>query len=97
MDAETLPVDKPSTFTERSPARTRQPPKRLDDYVTNVTDEVFVHHVFRVSDVPVPVTYDEAIRSPQAQQWKNAMDEEVSSWLENDTYELTPAYSATRR
>ena len=37
----------------------------------------------------VPVTYSEAISSPESQNWKSAMMEEMDSLLRNDTFELT--------
>ena len=87
---QTPPVARPSIFGDRYPERQRNAPKRLDDYVTNVTHESFVHHCYRVSEVLVPVTYDQAVQSPEASRWKVAMDEEMSSLQENDTYELSP-------
>jgi len=81
----------------RYPARERRKPSHLDDYVTDelddsissVTHKSFIYHCYRVSHKPVPITYQEAITSPEGPQWKKAMDEEISSLQDNDTYELT--------
>jgi hypothetical protein len=40
--------------------------------------------------IVVPQTVQQALASPQAEQWKQAMDEEMQSLLGNNTYELTP-------
>ena len=45
-----------------------------------------VHYFYKVSDMPT--TYTEALRSPDAEQWRTAMEEEVLSLNENNTYEL---------
>ena len=39
---------------------------------------------------PVPKSYDEAIASPHAKEWKAAMDAEFEALLANDTWELRP-------
>jgi hypothetical protein len=66
-------------------------PNYLKDYVdpdeldiTNCT----IDYCYRVSNIPN--TYDEAITSPEAFKWKNAMNEEMTALEDNDTYELTP-------
>jgi len=41
--------------------------------------------------VKVPRTYKEAMRSPQAAQWKAACDDEMASLISNQTWEVTPA------
>ena len=42
-----------------------------------------------MSHTPVPVTYQEAITSPESPKWKKAMNEEISSLKDNNTYDLT--------
>ena len=37
----------------------------------------------------IPQTYTEAMKSPHATQWNQAMEEEMESLKENDTFELT--------
>ena len=39
---------------------------------------------------PVPKTYEEAINSPNAKEWKEAMDAEFQALLTNDTWDLRP-------
>ena len=60
----------------------------IDDYI-NVTHTSVIHHCYRMSHIPLPVTYADAINSPDSAQWKKAMDEEIHSLKVNDTYELT--------
>jgi len=45
--------------------------------------------------VDVPRNYKEAMRSPQAAQWKAACDEEMASLNANNTWEITPAPSGS--
>jgi len=45
--------------------------------------------------VDVPRNYKEAMRSPQAAQWKAACDEEMASLIDNNTWEITPAPSGS--
>lgn len=40
-------------------------------------------------EVPDPITVKEALSGPNARQWKEAMDEEYKSLLENNTWEMT--------
>ena len=55
----------------------------MEDDSVNVT----MHYCYKMCDVPV--TYSEAISSPDSQSWKYAMNEEMDSLLNNDTFELT--------
>ena len=58
-------------------------PKRLDDYAT------YSHDVCCMSAVqPVPETYRQAVESPESPQWKEAMEEEMKSLKENETFEV---------
>ena len=38
----------------------------------------------------IPASYSEAVNSPQATEWKTAMDEEFNSLIENETFILNP-------
>jgi hypothetical protein len=38
----------------------------------------------------VPKTYKQAVSCPDAERWKEAMDDEITSLHENDTYEVVP-------
>lgn len=54
-----------------------QPPKRFDDYVTYSAQEKFRE----------PKSYEEALKSPQANQWTLAMQEELENIEKNNTWE----------
>ena len=46
-----------------------------------------VDYCYRAGDIPE--NYDKAISSPKAKQWHKAMDEEMNSLIDNNTFELT--------
>lgn len=60
------------------PRRERKLPARLNDHIVYVN----------VCDVSVPETYEEAISSPQANLWKNAMNNEINSLEQNETWQI---------
>lgn len=76
----------PIQRTDRS-SRTRTPPKWLEDYVQKV-DDCQVDYCYTVG-VHVPETFKQAEKCENSVQWKRAMDEEMESLVENDTFELT--------
>ena len=57
----------------------------LDDH-----DAVNVNVDFCYSVRDLPQSYTEAVHSPESQNWRNAMDKEMHSLKENDTFTLTP-------
>ena len=73
--------------------RERRPPEyfysiagdELDDH-----DAVNVNVDFCFSVRDLPQSYPEAVHSPDSQNWRNAMDEEMHSLKENDTFTLAP-------
>jgi hypothetical protein len=70
----------------RKSTRERKPPARMEDYIwLTDTDYAFMACV---PDVPIPTTYEEAINSDEAAQWKAAMDTEIASLTGNNTWEL---------
>ena len=81
----------------RYPSRVKRAPKYLNNYVTgnssNSEDEYtdcsnYFDYFYRMSDAPS--SYNEAISSNDNAQWKLAMEDEIISLQENDTYELVP-------
>lgn len=84
------PVPETQPNERRYPERQRKAPNYLDDYIDPESVDTlgnFVHHAYRISDSPS--NYFEAVSSSNSQEWKNAMDEEMRSLQENNTYELT--------
>ena len=69
----------------RNPSRTRNQPSYLRDYVNTVRGESYgVDYCYKVA----PKTYKEAVKSNESLKWKEAMDEEMGSLEENNTFEL---------
>ena len=76
----------------RYPRRERRPPIHLQDYVTEDENEdnqmmKTVDYCYNVS--AFPQTCQEAIQSPDSENRKVAMNEEMNSLLANDTFSLT--------
>ena len=82
--------------SRRYPCRKTGAPKFLtDNYDLNSSsscDEfdncLIIDYVCRVENIPV--TYEEAIRSSDAPEWINAMQDEMDSLVHMDTFELVP-------
>ena len=76
VDKNTLKPNTPrrSTRTKKSPIR----------YPENSTNKVSVHYC----RVDTPCTFEEAINSDECDSWKNAMDNEMNSLYENETWQL---------
>ena len=75
----------------RYPQRERRPPVHFKDYVTDQVDFVDeqVHDFcYRIS--AHPQTYREAVQCADSVQWKSAMEDEMSSLKESNTFTLTP-------
>lgn len=79
------------SFRKRYPTRDRKKPSHLKDFVTNSdSDEVNTNINYRYRAIcGVPQTFKEAVESANSKQWKKAMDEEIQSLRENNTYILT--------
>ena len=76
----------------RYPLRKRKPPKYLTEFYTDLNDGNDLaynstDYCYRVCGVPQ--TYAEAMNSPRAAEWRQAMEEEMKSFKENDAFELT--------
>ena len=76
----------------KNPPRARKKPAHLQDYETEDTvDKVVtcVDSCYRaVCDIPQ--NYQDAIRSAKSQQWIDAMNDEMQSLEENETFKITP-------
>lgn len=78
----------------RYPTRERKPPGYLRDYVQEEGSEeedsslTTVDYCYRAV-WGVPVTFREAVTSPEAGKWQEAMNEEMKSLEDNQTFTLT--------
>ena len=82
--------DEPAQEDEsrRYPTRERAKPKWLEEYVAKVTDSSDnLDFCYRVG-VHVPDTFEQARDCDDSVQWKRAMDDELESLVDNDTFEL---------
>ena len=85
-------VDTPSgdpEVTAELPQRERSqrntgPPKYLADYYLSTT----IDYAY-LAIASIPLTYEEAIKSPDAENWKAAMDCEIKTLHDNHTWKLT--------
>ena len=74
-----------SGFPKRYPQRERNPPEYfyyLQDYESD--------SIFKIvnSCQDIPTTFREAINTPDSEHWRRAMDEEIKSLKENNTFTL---------
>lgn len=76
----------------RYPVRERRKPDHLRDFVTVNADNDEIHttidYCYRAV-CGVPCTFKEAMESANSKQWVEAMDEEIQSLKENNTFTLT--------
>ena len=68
---------------KRNPPRLRQQPHYLNDYAKSV-NESHIDFCYKIS----PKTYREAVSSSDSEKWRQAMDEEMKSLKENNTFEV---------
>ncbi|CAB4032084.1 Hypothetical predicted protein, partial [Paramuricea clavata] len=77
--------------TKRYPQRERNPPRYLEEDTLLPKNADYAHisvdYCYKVCGLPQ--NYTEAMGSPQAREWEQAMKEEISSLKENDIYELS--------
>ena len=72
---------------ERRPQREVRVPRYLADYY--MTASTSIDYAYSV--IPeIPLSYEEAIASRDAEKWKAAMDIEIDTLSTNETWELTP-------
>jgi hypothetical protein len=76
--------------TTELPTRTRQPPTYLRDYVTNLDsadeNQNLANYLALFSSKEDPDSYEEAVKHDV---WRKAMESEIESIKENNTWELT--------
>jgi len=72
-------------------------PERLIEIINSVNTELpevktpeYLQGSVDYACLVIPETYEQAISSDQAKQWKAAMDTEMDMLAENDTWEVTP-------
>ena len=76
----------------RYPSRVRKRPEYLRDYVCDVDSDdqalTNIDYCYRLM-CNVSLTFREAVTSTNSKEWVSAMDEEMQSLRENDTFTLT--------
>ena len=79
---------------DRYPQRVRRPPAHLNDYEVNISDEhvdqihANIDYCYSASSVQIPNSYNAAMKSPEAENWKQAMDAEMRALSDSKTYTL---------
>ena len=86
-------VSEPLDENPRYPRRERKPPAYLSDCVASSNfgedDQVMTSIDYCYKILAFPQSYKEAIESPESDYWKNAIEEEMNSLKENNTFTLT--------
>jgi hypothetical protein len=77
-----------SSNVNRYPKRETKMPKHLEDYVLNDSALYTIDYYYHISS-SVPQTYQEAISSSDVSKWKLAMEDEMKSLIDNDTFTVT--------
>ncbi|KAJ8365023.1 hypothetical protein SKAU_G00138540 [Synaphobranchus kaupii] len=72
----------------RYPSRERKPPGYLRDYTQDDSTLTSVDYCYRAV-CGVPLTFKEAMTSTESEKWGKAMDEEIKSLEDNQTFALT--------
>ena len=89
QDLSDAKMDADSSNTDRYPKRKNQgvAPQWLEDYVQLSDCSTTVDYCYKVGFVPQ--TYEEAKNCENADEWSKAMDDEINSLIENQTFEVT--------
>ena len=87
-ESETSPTCQPPDKGLRCSTRTTRPPAYPSDYVTDMEDDdqVLTNADYCYKSSAFPQTYQEAMDSPESSNWKAAMEEEMNSLTENNTF-----------
>ncbi len=85
--------ERESVESRRYPQRERRPPQYLRDYEYGIKCDddhalTSIDYCYRVA-CDVPQTLKEAMSSPESELWSKAMQEEMNSLRENNTFTLT--------
>ena len=81
-------MPKEQSLLERYPERTRNKPSfdrqdKLDDNLNHTID-----YCYKLANIPLD--HQQAIESPKASKWQEAMNTEMNALKDNDTFELVP-------
>ena len=68
----------------RSSTRKKIRPKHLEDYTCQMSDTCY-----KILSTEIPVTYADTLKSKDSAEWKDAMDSEMKSLVENEVYTVT--------
>lgn len=82
--------NKEPSFEQRYPTRERRPPVHLADYETEFDDDqvmMNINYCYKLASFPQ--SYNDAMKSHDSVLWKEAMEEEIKSLNENETFILT--------
>ena len=79
----------------RRSSREKKPPKHLNDFYTNVDEidgcyeessHMTLNYCYAISSIPS--NYTEAVQTPQASEWKKAMDNEIEALKDAEAFSL---------
>lgn len=90
-DTQNLDKQSDRTESERYPKRNRRRPDYLKDYVQTAEDDqtsLTVDYCYRVM-YNIPKTFEEAMQSSNSKCWSDAMEDEMRSLKDNNTFTLT--------
>ena len=79
------PAIEDETQRNARPQRDTGPPKHLSDYYLTASVDYAYAAILNI-----PSTYEEAVQSKDAYKWKAAMDKEINTLMDNETWDLTP-------
>ncbi|TQE08812.1 hypothetical protein C1H46_005583 [Malus baccata] len=95
--------DNPASMSEEIQELNHQPVQQPVRHSTRVkkptlsNDYVYLQeHEFDLGDIDDPLTYSQAMTSPQAVLWKKAMEEELESMSKNNVWTLVESDSKTK-
>ena len=94
VEASSGAISKNSNLSKRYPGRQKKAPAYLDDYVVEKDNDFHdasnrcVDYFCKISDIPL--TYEQAIVSKDSDSWQKAMEDEMSSLIAMDTFQLAP-------